>query len=287
MMLVKNVIRKIFRFLFKKNICSEQNSVKVEAKSFLSRFLNTEIKIDIYFPPRFSNDNKQQYPILFLNDGQDGNALDLENTLNHLYQQNAIPKIIVFAFYAHDRMQEYGTQSCKDYAERGAKSKAYQQFLMEEYFPHIQQKYAISSEPNMRAIAGFSLGGLAAFDTAWHYPNIFGNVGVFSGSLWWRSAPFDEARPDADRIVHTYVEKSEVYPKLKYWFQTGTNDETADRNKNGIIDSIDDTLDLIELLKKGDYAEKDIIYRQVEGGEHNFSTWKDIFPEFLIGTFTR
>ena len=32
-----------------------------------------------------------------------------------------------------------------------------------------------------KAIAGFSLGGLSAIDTAWSNPGIFSIVGVFSG----------------------------------------------------------------------------------------------------------
>jgi enterochelin esterase-like enzyme len=70
---------------------------------------------------------------------------------------------------------------------------------------------------------------------------------------------------------------------LKFWFQTGTNDETDDRNKNGIIDSIDDTTDLIKLLKGKGYA--DIVYREVEGGEHNPKTWGEVLPDFLIWAF--
>ena len=38
-------------------------------------------------------------------------------------------------------------------------------------------------------------------------------------------------------------------PWLKFFFECGALDETKDRNNNGIIDSIDDTLDLIDELK--------------------------------------
>ncbi len=46
-------------------------------------------------------------------------------------------------------------------------------------------------------------------------------------------------------------ETSRANPNLKIWLQTGTKDETADRNKNGIIDSIDDTIDLDESTEQG------------------------------------
>jgi len=43
-----------------------------------------------------------------------------------------------------------------------------------------------------------------------------------------------------------------MVPGLKFFFECGTADETEDRNGNGIIDSIDDTKDLISaLINKG------------------------------------
>ena len=39
---------------------------------------------------------------------------------------------------------------------------------------------------------------------------------------------------------------------MKFYFECGTADESADRNQNGVIDSIDDTKDLIStLIEKG------------------------------------
>jgi iron(III)-enterobactin esterase len=73
---------------------------------------------------------------------------------------------------------------------------------------------------------------------------------------------------------------------MQFWVEAGTNDETSDRNNNGIIDAIDDTLDLIkELEKKGYKNTQDIVYEEVKGGEHNANTWKKIVPNFLIWSF--
>ena len=48
---------------------------------------------------------------------------------------------------------------------------------------------------------------------------------------------------------------------MKFFFECGTADEKEDRNENGVIDSIDDTLDLIATLKnKGYDSGKDISY---------------------------
>jgi enterochelin esterase-like enzyme len=73
---------------------------------------------------------------------------------------------------------------------------------------------------------------------------------------------------------------------MKFWFQTGTLDEADDRNGNGIIDSIDDTRDVIKALKNMGYQEgDDIKYVEVIGGEHNLPTWGRILPDFLQWAF--
>jgi enterochelin esterase family protein len=91
---------------------------------------------------------------------------------------------------------------------------------------------------------------------------------------------------DAARIAHALVRETSTRPGLKFWLQTGTKDETADRNKNGIIDSIDDTIDLIkELETKGYKRPEDIRYVEVVGGSHNTETWAKAMPKFLVWAF--
>ncbi|MCB0642407.1 MAG: hypothetical protein KDC44_12240 [Phaeodactylibacter sp.] len=72
---------------------------------------------------------------------------------------------------------------------------------------------------------------------------------------------------------------------LQFWFQTGTNDETSDRNNNGIIDAIDDTLDLMKALKKVGYPKTAMKYVEVENGVHHPSTWAKVMPDFLKWAF--
>ena len=105
------------------------------------------------------------------------------------------------------------------------------------------------------------MGGLSALDIVWNHPDKFRKAGVFSGSLWWRSVDQTDKDYDDDkhRIMHQVIRNGVYHPGLKFFFQCGNMDETMDRNNNGIIDSIDDTLDLIkELMNKGYNREKDI-----------------------------
>ena len=139
-----------------------------------------------------------------------------------------------------------------------------------------------------RAFAGFSLGGISAFDIAWNHDNYFDVAGVFSGSFWWRKKDLSEGYTDEDRIVHEMIRKTEHKPNIKFWLMTGTADETSDRNHNFIIDSIDDTIDIVkELLKKGYQRPDDIFYYEMVGGKHEIQTWNKAMPKFLEWAFAK
>lgn len=237
--------------------------------------------MDVFLPPGHYR-REAQYPVLLFNDGQDMEAVGMLRCLERELAAGRIRPLIVAAVHAGDRLQEYGTIGRPDYKKRGRKATAYGRFVTEELIPLLRNRYRCADGREHWGVAGFSLGGLSAFDLAWNYPAHFGKVGVFSGSFWWRSKAFKPADPDADRIVHEVVPRGPLREGLRFWLQTGTNDETADRNNNGVIDAIDDTLDLIAELEKLGYRRgHDVTYVEVKGGEHNPQTWGRILPAFL------
>ncbi len=154
---------------------------------------------------------------------------------------------------------------------------------MEELIPYISEACRVSSFRE-KAFAGFSLGGLSALDIVWNHPAEFNKAGVFSGSFWWRSLDQNEEGYDDDkhRIMQQQIRKGKFHRGLKFFFQCGNMDETKDRNQNGIIDSIEDTLDVIkELEAKGYENGKDIYYMEIKDGRHDVATWGRAMPEFL------
>ena len=263
---------------------SPLKTVAVKHVQLHSRFLKRDLHIDFYLPRAI--DGRDALSLLLINDGQDLPKMNFSEMLNDLADEGRLRPVLCVGIHAgHERKMEYGTANEADYNGRGAKAKCYEQFVLNELLPYIKTAYGVSTFQQM-AFAGFSLGGLMALDIAWNYPELFSIAAVFSGSLWWRSKALHNGYNEAtDRIMHKQIRKGFYKPHQKFYFTTGSLDETSDRNNNGIIDSIDDTLDLIEELKKLGYTDDAICYINYDDGKHDVQTWGRTMPQFLTWAF--
>lgn len=269
-------------FLKNREVKTLNPLVELHKLNLRSSHLNRKVKVDLYLP----SETDVYRSTLLLNDGQDMEQLRLVKTFTVLLSTVEIQNIGIVAIHANeDRMQDYGVSGSPDFKNRGRRATKYSDFIVKELTPFLQKEYGLMKEGRQNVFAGFSMGGLSALDISWNNPHMFKKVGVFSGSLWWRSKNTGTAKDDASRIMHQKIRESEKREELKFWLQTGTKDEKSDRNKNGVIDSIDDTQDLITELETLGYREDDIVYNEVLDGQHNFHTWSKVFPEFLLWAF--
>lgn len=255
--------------------------ITVEDHLIKSIFLKREVKINCYLPIHVARPS--EISLLLINDGQDLVTMGFEKIIDKLYKHNEITPLLCIGLHCSaDRKNEYATANVLDYAGRGNKAAMYTQFVMDELMPFIKKTYLIDQFKE-KSYAGFSLGGLSAMDIVWNHPEEFTKLGAFSGSFWWRDMA--QENPDfnegVNRIMHRQVREGKYHPWLKFFFEVGTQDETADRNNNGIIDAIDDTISLIDELKQLGYTNTAIEYLELEDGKHNVATWARAFPDFL------
>ncbi|MGN6530475.1 MAG: alpha/beta hydrolase, partial [Ginsengibacter sp.] len=211
-----------------------QTGTSVKTQIIASAFLEREVRVDFYFPGR---KKLNECELLLINDGQDLISMNFEDILNHV-SDKITPLLCAGIHCGSDRKNEYGTSNILNDKAEGAKAKLYTRFIFDELLPFIKNEYKILSF-KQKSFCGFSLGGLSALDIVWNHPNEFSKVGVFSGALWWRTVAQDdpEFSEEKHRIIHNEIKNGGYYPWLKFFFETGTLDETADRNNNGIIDS--------------------------------------------------
>lgn len=254
----------------------------VESYQLSSEFLDRIVRLDFYLPVNM--EEPEQMSLLLINDGQDLVTMGFSRLLDSLYQQQLIrPLLCVGIHCGDDRKNEYGMISSPDYKGRGSKAALYARFIFEELLPYVYEQYALQTFRE-KAFAGFSLGGLSALDIVWNHPEVFQKVGVFSGSLWWRRKDRNDKDYNdmTDRLMQRQIRNGVHHRGLKFFFEVGEMDESEDRNRNGVIDSIDDTIDVMrELLAKGYLEGRDMLYVQLPDGRHDVPSWAKAFPRFL------
>ena len=225
--------------------------------------------------------------LLILNDGQDADKLRIKIIVDSLYRKKLIAPLLVVAVHAGKREEWYGVAGKPDFENRGKKADKYAAFIDTELYPYIKKNAGVRSFKSV-VIAGASLGGLSAMDIAWNNADKIDRVGVFSGSFWWRdndqtAVTYTDA---ANRILLSSIRQSRKRPHLKYWMYAGLQEEKSDRDKDGIIDVVDDTKDLLQIIEdKKVCPPGDIVYVESLNGLHDYASWSKALPEFLLWAF--
>ena len=151
--------RFIQRIFFRAQASTELHVLENVASQSLKR----ELKVRIVLPPGYYA-AERAYPSLYLNDGQDMEALGLLPTLDRLYTQKKIAPFVLVAIHADKhRMQEYGTAGQPDYKKRGRKAAAYTRFLRQELMPMLHRRYRLLEGAEQRRYCGLFPGWAVGF----------------------------------------------------------------------------------------------------------------------------
>jgi enterochelin esterase-like enzyme len=264
-----------------------KSKIKQQEDEIYSRHLQRQVKLTIISTP--IPDDKGELNLLLLNDGQDMGKLKLQEIVDSLYKNKLIQPLIIVGITAGDRMKEFGVSGMPDFMKRGDKADNYAAFIDNELYAFAKKKAGVRKFKSV-VLAGFSLGGLSAFDIAWDHADKIDKVGVFSGSFWWRDKDNKAAdySDDKNRIIINKIRSSRKKPHLQYWFYAGAAEETGDRDKDGITDVVDDTKDLVELIKsKNVCLPEDVVYTEAADGKHDQASWSKQLPAFLIWAFSK
>lgn len=285
--MIKKHLFRLTALLLLISITACKKKIKVQEDEIYSRHLQRQVKLTIISTPL--SDDKSELNLLLVNDGQDIGQFRMKEIVDSLYRKKLIQPLIVVGIAAGDRNKEYGVSGEPDFMNRGDKADKYAAFIDDELYPFAKKRAGVRKFKSV-VLAGCSLGGLSAFDIAWDHADKIDKVGVFSGSFWWRNKD-DKAADYSDeknRILLDKIHSSRKKPHLQYWFYDGGKEETGDRDKDGIIDVIDDTKDLVEIIKsKNVCLPEDIQYTEDPNGQHNYTSWSNHLPQFLRWAFSR
>lgn len=262
-----------------------RSKIKEQKDGIYSRHLQRHVQLSIISTPM--PDDKSEMNLLILNDGQDIGQFRVKTILDSLYHKKAIQPLLIVGVHAGDRMKEYGVAGYPDYNGNGNKADHYAAFIDNELYAFCKKRAGVRKFKSV-VMAGCSLGGLSAFDIAWNHADKIDKVGVFSGSFWWRDKDAKDSsyNNDKNRIIISQIRSSRKKPQLQYWFYAGDQEEESDRDKDSIPDVVDDTKDLIHLLKTKNVAGADnIVFVESSTGKHDYASWSNALAGFLVWAF--
>lgn len=260
-------------------LAGEAEEKRSETRKFRSELLQRTVLMDIYESGEI--DNVGGHNLLLVNNGAQLQQAGMERLLQGGNGISFLPLTIVAIHGGENSDQELGMSTGPDYRGLGSRAAWYEQFIISELIPFLKSQLDRHSFREI-AIAGFGQGALSAFDIAWSHPDIFTKVGVLSGTLGWRSVAREDRSYDHSqhRMLHLRVRNEQFRPGVKFFFQCGFAGDRQDLNRNGVIDSVDDTIDLMrELVRKGYQEGNDIRY--VQDAKPSPDGWIAPFVRFL------
>src|SRR5699024_8386429 len=234
----------------------------VDTVTYTSETVDTERTATIYTPPGYSENNT--YPVLYLLHGIGGDEYAwLSNgnanvVLDNLYAEGKIEPMIVVM--PNGRAMEDDRATGDIFAPDKVKAFAtFEQDLLNDLIPFIEEKYPVYTDSEHRALAGLSMGGGQSLKFGLGNLDAFDWVGGFSSA------------PNTSEPEQLLPDPQQAKEKLKVlWISCG--------NEDGLMRISKRTHQYME-----DHEVPHIFY--VEPGGHDFEVWKNdlyMFSQLLF-----
>ena len=258
---------------------------------FPSRYVMPR-NVDIWLPPNYHEGGTDQFPVLYMHDGQNlfdpktsfiGVDWGVHEAMFRLIGEDKVRGTIVVGIWnTANRFQEYLPNKLFEISSETATkvkidNKSYTQplsdhylrFVIDELKPFVDQNYQTMAGRSDTFMMGSSMGGLVSLYALCEYPGVFGGIGCLS-THW----------PAVDGVLIGYLERTLPKPgDHKVYFDYGTR--TLDVSYERYQRQVDNVVKTIGYIKG-----KDWITQKFEGAEHSERSWRDrvhIPLTFLLG----
>ena len=140
----------------------------------------------VFTPPGYGK-SREAFPVLYLLHGGGDNELmweyvgKMSHILDNLWAEEKAERFIVVTM---NGMLRSGGRVGTPVDE------AFEQMLLEDCIPFIEQNYRVKTGKWDRAIAGLSMGAYMSCDIGFAHPELFGSIGTFTASMSKGDTPF-------------------------------------------------------------------------------------------------
>lgn len=145
----------------------------IDSFSFSSSVLNNSRTIRVYVPSNYDSD--ASYPMMLFHDGSEFISLaNAQNVFDNLIYDNKINPTIGIFVPPVDRSNEYAWED----------TDKFENFIVTELMPFLEDNYAISSDAAERGMIGPSYAALITAQIVYNNPEVFGNAALLSTAFW-------------------------------------------------------------------------------------------------------
>jgi len=263
-----------------------QGGIIKESMKIESEILGKEMAYSVYFPEGYAT-SQRSYPVLYLLHGftddetgwvQFGEVKAIAD--KELQKVDVSPMIII--------MPDAGLSW---YVNNYDGSLRYEDYFINEFMPHVENKFRIRSEKQFRALSGLSMGGYGTLLYAIKHPDLFASAAPLSAGVSedssmvnmpmdnWNNVygiPFGKNLNGKERLNDHYLQNS-----ILNLIETGEAGQL--KKVNYYIDCGDD-----DFLIKGNMALHSALLDQevphefrVRDGGHTWEYWRTALPEVL------
>lgn len=225
----------------------------IRIKKYFSKVLNRWRQFYIYTPAGYDQNVDEKYPVLYIlhGGGEDERGWAIQGKTDQILDnlidvKNAVPMLIVMPDGNIDAPM-FGDQTLK----------LFEAELKNSLIPFIEKNYRVKTEPQNRALAGLSMGGIQTLFAGVNNTELFSYLGVFS-SGWIQPMQNDLANSQYD-FMKNNADKINSNLKL-FWISMGGKEDIAYNNCQ-------------LMLKKFDEMKINYQYSEYSGG-HTWPVWR-------------
>jgi enterochelin esterase-like enzyme len=224
----------------------------------------------VYTPPTYNQNTSKRYPVLYLQHGWAEDETGWSNQgkmnfiLDNLLADGKIEPMIVVMDNGDISglpINVVNWDSAQSITSTGKNKIEFQELIVKEIIPMIDQNYRTIADRDHRAMAGLSWGGLQTFEIVLNNIDKFAYLGAFSGALRLRD------NVDITQLYGGLLKKPEIInEKMKLiWMGTGTEEGKWSQSFRD---------------KLTELGVKNVIFYESKNTAHEWLTWRRCLYEF-------